>query len=83
MLDGDGNSRGHLFAAIGVTILFVVFTNGRVGEPERRNVSKGGVAEQGPTDDLYASVILTNLAATSSKVWLMANLTLSGWLCGE
>lgn len=35
------------------------------------------------TDDLYAFVISTNLAATSSAVWLMASLTLSGWLRGE
>ena len=82
-LDRASNSHRRLLAAIEVAVLFVLFTNGRVGEPEGRNVNKGGVAEQGPTDDLYASVILTNLAATSSKVLLMANLTLSGWLCGE
>ena len=32
-------------AAIGVTILFAVFTNAWVGEPKRRNVNKGHVAE--------------------------------------
>ena len=67
-LDGASNSHRRLLAAIEVAVLFVLFTNDRVGEP---------------ADDLYASVILTNLAATSSKVLLMANLTLSGWLCGE
>ena len=45
-LDGDSNSHRHLLAAIGVTVLFVVFANGRVGEPEGRNVNKGGVTEQ-------------------------------------
>ena len=33
-------------------------------------MSKGDVVEQCPTDDLHALVILTNLAATSSMVWV-------------
>ena len=64
-------------------VLAVVFKNDRVGEPEGRNVNKGGVAKQDPTDDLYALVLSTNLAATSSMVWLMASFTLSGWLRSE
>ena len=43
-LNGDGNSHRHLLATVGVTILFVVLTNGFVGEPELRNLSKKDVA---------------------------------------
>ena len=42
-LDRDGN---YLVAAIGVTVLFVVSTNGQVCKPKRRHVNKGDVAEQ-------------------------------------
>lgn len=69
-------------STVRVTILLVIFTNGLVGESEL-NLSKGNVAVKKMTDDLYALVISTNLAATSSAVWLMASFTLSGWLCGE
>lgn len=82
-LDGNGNSHRHFLSTIGVTILLVIFANGLVGESEFRDLSKGGVVWERSTDDLYALVISTNLAATSSAVWLMASFTLSGWLRGK
>ena len=63
----------------------VIFTKGRVDEPKSGNVGNGNVAEQYPTDDLYA--LVSDFRRTWQRIHprfgLMESFTLSGWLCGE